>query len=499
VSDTEPFAVLVLLAAVVGLAAVLSNRLTARLKIPAPGVLLIVSAVAVQIIPALRAPSAMTVQRIVTIALLFILFDGGLSIGWSKFRSAWAPISVVGVAGTFLTAAAGALLLHTAFGLAWYPALLVATAVAPTDPAVVFSVLGGKEVAGRSGTILEGESGANDPVGIALMAGLVTAGHLSGQTFLHVGGEFVLEMGAGAAVGIVGGRALLWFMRRVPLPSEGLYPLRTLASALALFGVATLVHGSGFLAVFIAGIVVGDQRAPYKREIERFHGALASLGEIVAFIALGLTVDLHTLARGDVWIPGLIFGVVLAVIIRPIFVGLCLATTRLRRNERAFVLFAGLKGAVPILLGSFILATGLPDTERLYGIAVVVVIFSVIVQGGLVPAMTGWLRLPMRTVEPEPWALGLRLHQEPEGVHRFTVAAGSPADGHSVRTLSDRPSDMWITLLVRDQQLLAITGDTTLRAGDQILVMGDPNEESDLRATFEHQPPDRLPGKNSTR
>ncbi len=484
-TDSQPFAMLVLLAAVVGLAAVLSNRLTATLKIPAPGLLLIAAAVAVKVIPGLDAPPEITVERIATIALLCILFDGGLHIGWTRFRSAWAPIAMAGVPGTFLTAAAGALLLHTAFGLAWYPSLLVATAVAPTDPAMVFSVLGQKEVAGRSGTILEGESGANDPVGIALMASLITAGGLTGGTFGQVGGEFLLQMVIGAVVGVAGGRALIWFMQRVPLPSEGLYPLRTLASALVLFGVATLAHGSGFLAVFVAGIVAGDARAPYKREIERFHSALASLGEIAVFIVLGLTVDLQTISHPDVWIPGLIFAAVLTLVIRPVFVGICLAFTPLGRNERAFVLLAGLKGAVPILLGSFILAANLPDAERLHGIVIVVVAVSVIIQGALIPTATRLLRLRMRTVQPEPWALGIRLAKEPEGVQQFVLRVGSPADGRTLQELSDLPDDMWITMLVRDQRPVPVTGSTTLRGGDNILVLADPSAHSRLRSLFE--------------
>ncbi|MDQ6656839.1 MAG: cation:proton antiporter [Actinomycetota bacterium] len=486
-TDSQPFAVLLLLGALVGLAALLSNRLTATLKVPAPGLLLIAAAIAVKLVPALHAPPEVMVERIATVALLCILFDGGLHIGWTRFRSAWAPITLAGVPGTFLTAAAGAVLLHVAFGLGWYPALLVATAVAPTDPAMVFSVLGQKEVAGRSGTILEGESGANDPAGIALMAGLITAGGLTGSTFGQVGVEFLLQMGIGAAVGLVGGRALIWFIQRVPLPSEGLYPLRTLASAFVLFGAAVLAHGSGFLAVFVAGIVAGDARAPYKREIERFHGALASLGEIAVFIVLGLTVDLRVIGHSNVWIPGLIFAAALTLVIRPLFVGLCLGFTPLRRNERVFVLFAGLKGAVPILLGSFILTANLADAERLYGIVIVVVVISVIVQGALIPGLTRLLRLPVRNVEPEPWALGMRLRREPEGVHQFTVAAGSPADGNTLRELSALAVDMWITMLVRNQKPIAVTGSTVLRAGDNLLVMADAREKAVLVATFERR------------
>lgn len=484
-TDTEPFALVVLLTAAVGLVAVLSSRLTERVKIPSPALVLVGAAIAVQVVPALHAPPQLAVERVVTIALVCILFDGGMRIGWPRFRSAAAPITVVGVLGTFLTVAAGAVLVHLAFGLAWYLSLLVATAVAPTDPAVVFSVLGQREVSGRSGTILEGESGANDPVGIALMASLITAGSLSAGAFARVGGEFLLQMSVGAAVGVIGGRALLWFMRRVPLPSEGLYPLRTLASALLLFAIATLAHGSGFLAVFIAGILLGDGRAPYKREIERFHSALASLAEIAAFVVLGLTINLAVITRADVWIPGLILGAALAFIIRPVLVGLCLIPARLKRNQRNFVLFAGLKGAVPILLGSFLLAAHVPGSERLYGIIIVVVVFSVVVQGSLVPAAARLLHVQMRAVEPQPWGLGVRLRDEPDGVHQFTIKPGSPADGATIDDLAGLPGDAWVSFIVRDSQLVPITGDTTLRAGDDVLVLADPGLRQQLIRAFE--------------
>ncbi len=400
-SDTYTFAGLVLLVAASGLLALLSNRLTERIRIPAPLLVLVAAAVTVQVVPDLHHPPERLVERLVTLALIAILFDGGLQLGWSKFRAAAAPIAVVGVLGTFLTAAAVAAFLHWAFGLAWYPALLVATAIAPTDPAVVFSVLGRQEVAGRSGTILEGESGANDPVGIALMASLITAGGISAGTTGRIAGEFVLQLGIGAAVGIVGARALLWFMRAVPLPSGALYPLRTAFCVLILFGAATLAHGSGFLAVFVAGILLGEERAPYKLEIERFHSALASFGEIVAFVVLGLALELGVLTRADVLVPGVVAFVVLTVLIRPVLVGLCLLPAGLAARERAFVLFAGLKGAVPILLASFVLAAGVPDAERLYGIVVVMVLLSVLLQGSLVPTAARLLRLPMREVAPE--------------------------------------------------------------------------------------------------
>ena len=483
-SDTGHYALIILLASTVGLVAVLANRLTERVKVPVPLLVLVGAAVTVNLVPGLQAPPERTVERVVTIALVLILFDGGMHIGWSRFRAAAASIAAVGVLGTFLTAAGGAVLLHLAFGLSWYVALLVATAVAPTDPAVVFSVLGRREISGRSGTVLEGESGANDPVGIALMGSLIAAGGLSAGGFALVGGEFALQMVIGAAVGVVAGRALLLFMRRVPLPSEGLYSLRTLASALMLYGIATLAHGSGFLAVFVAGIVIGDGRAPYKREIERFHGALAGLAEIVAFTVLGLTVDLHVLAHTEVWVPGVALGAALTLLIRPVLVGTCLLPTRLRHNERAFILFAGLKGAVPILLGEMLRAAQVPDADRLYGIVVVVVAFSVLVQGSLVPGVATLLHLPMRVVDPEPWTVGVRLRDEPEGVHRLTVAPGSQADGCTIDELGDLVGDVWISIVVRDSNLVPVRAEATLAAGDDVVILADPELVPTLTEVF---------------
>ena len=483
-SETLMFAFMTLLVAAGGLAIILSNRLTEWLRVPVPVLTLVAAAIAVTVIPGLHPPSEQAVESSVTVALVCILFSGGMHIGRKRFRAAATPIVLVGVLGTFLTAIGGAALLHWFFGLNWYLSLLVATAVAPTDPAVVFSVLGKREVAGRSGTILEGESGANDPVGIALMGALLAAGGLSQAGFTKVGLEFTLQMVLGGAVGIAGGIGLLWFMRRVPLPSESLYPLRVLAVVFILYGGATLIHGSGFLAVFLAGVVVGDARAPYKIETERFHAVVASLAEIFAFAVLGLTIDVSEIVQTDVWVPGLVLGVALAFVIRPLLVGLCLIPARLQRNERLFVLFAGLKGAVPLLLGEFLRKADVPDAERLYAIVVVVVIFSVVVQGSSTVTVARYLHLPIRTAEPEPWSLGVRLRDEPEGVHRFTVQPGSPADGRALRQLDELGEDAWLSFLVRDSRLVRVTGATELRGGDELLILAEPERIDSLAQVF---------------
>jgi cell volume regulation protein A len=303
------------------------------------------------------------------------------------------PVAVVGVVGTFLTAAAVAALAHLGFGLAWWPALLVGTAVSPTDPAVVFAVLGGREISGRSGTILEGESGANDPVGIALMAGLLSAGGVSSGALAGVAGRFAAQMAIGLGIGLLAGLALTHAVRRLQLPAAGLYPLAMLFAVGMVYGVTTIAQGSGFLAVFTVGIMLADVRAPIKAEVEQFHSALAGLGEIVAFVVLGLTVDLGELTHLDVWGTGATIAAALILVIRPVLVGLCLVPVDLSGREMIFLLWAGLKGAVPILLGLFLLGPHVPDGERLYGIVIVVVVASVLVQGSTVPALAKRLRI----------------------------------------------------------------------------------------------------------
>ena len=482
-TGTDEFGLVVLVIGLVGIGAVLSNRLSARLRIPAPAFFLICASVAAQLWPRVTLLPFTTVTRVVSVALAIILFDGGMHIGWRRFRTAAAAIVWVGVAGTLVTAAGAAVAAHFVAGMDWRLSLLLGTAVAATDPAVVFSVFGRREIAGRTGVLLEGESGANDPVGIALLAALLAAHGSAGAVGWHVVTEFVLQMAVGTAIGVAGGLALLTFMRRVPLPSEGLYSPRVLAGVLVIFGLAVVARGSGFLAVFVAGILIGDEPAPYKREIQRFHSSLASLAEIVAFVLLGLTMRLSALGSAGTWPAGLAIAALLAFVIRPVLGGLVSLPVRLTGRERVFFLWTGLKGAVPILLGMTIAASGTPGAARAYQIIFVIVGFSVTVQGGLVPTLAHRLGIPLRTVEPEPWSLGVRFSEEPEGLHRYHVAAGSAADGSPV---SDLPcgENVWVSLIVRDGNLVTAAADMTLQAGDDVLVLAEPDEAPALDRLF---------------
>lgn len=392
-SDTADFDLVLLVAGGVGLLALAANLIAERVRLPAPLLVLAAAAVAARFIPAVHTPPESVVADVVTVALVLILFDGGMEIGWSRFRAEAGTIVSTGIVGTAITAIGAAIVVRL-LGLPWYAAALVATAVAPTDPAVVFSVLGRRGLAGRGATILRGEAGANDPVSIALMVSLIAAGGLSWTAAGEVAGRFVMQLVVGAVIGLVGGLFVRWMIRRIPLPGTGLQGVRTLATALAIFGVAGLAHGSGFLAVFVAGILVGERTEPYAHQIIPVHAAFASIGEIMAFVVLGLTIDLHEVFQPDVWLPGLVLGVLLALVVRPLAVAPLLRRSGLSGSEQKFVWLAGLKGAVPILLGNLVVAAGLPHAARIYAITVVVVVFSVLVQGMLVPVLARHWRLP---------------------------------------------------------------------------------------------------------
>jgi len=350
-----------------------------RLPVPLAAVLLVVAALASDLVPRLTL-SIHSVELIASGALVVILFDGGASIGLRRFRAAAMPVVLLGVPGTFAMAGLVTLFAHWALGIEWMTAGLIGAAVAPTDPAVMFSVLGDREIEGRTDTILEGESGANDPVGIALMLGLIELATHADETFWVVVRVFVLQMGVGLIVGIAGGLAEARLLPRLGRSA----PWISLAFAACVFGVTALTHGSGFLAVFVAGLIRGDVESPRQAEVLQLRKRLATVAEIVVFVALGLTIEISGIEAGR-WAEGLLLVAFAALVARPVVVATVLARVRLELGERVFVAWGGLKGAVPILLAAFALVHHVDEAARIYETVFVIVLASVVVQGSSIP------------------------------------------------------------------------------------------------------------------
>jgi potassium/hydrogen antiporter len=473
VDEIGDFGAAVLVVSAVVFAALIGMRLAERLSLPYAAVFLVGAALLAEGISELEDVLAIReVERIVVVALIVILFDGGLHIGLGRFARSAGPILALGMLGTFATAGVVALAAHYVLGFSWIEAGLIGAAIAPTDPAVTFSVFGNREIRGRSGTILEGEAGVNDPVGIALMIGMIELAEENDGGIGIVVREFVVEMALGLAVGIAGALLLLPVMRRVRLTAPALYPIRVLAGAGIIYGLAAVVGGSGFLAVFVAGILLGDVAAPRKGEIESFHSSLAGLAEIAAFLALGLSISLGDVGELGVWGDGLALALILAFVARPVAVLPFLLLSRLNARERVFIAWSGLKGAVPILLGALAVLAQVDGATELYGIVFVVVLFSVIVQGASIPYVARRLRIPFRRVD-----------YDLAEVLEFVVRDDAFASG---KRLGELPlgERAWIGVLIRDGRPRTIEDDVVLEPGDHVHVYCHPEDAAALARIF---------------
>ncbi len=472
-SEISDFGTIVMLVSAGVFLAVFGMRVADRISLPNAAIFLITAGLLAASFDSFRdALSIEVVERIGVVALIVILFDGGLHIGLARFRRSAKPILALGILGTFATWGLVALTAHYMLGISWITAGLIGAAIAPTDPAVTFSVFGGQEVRGRTGTILEGEAGTNDPVGIALMIGMIELATKDGGSLAVVFEEFAIEMAIGLATGVVGATLLLPVLRRVRLTSPALYPIRVLAGAGLIYGLASVAHGSGFLAVFVAGVLLGDVALARKGEIEGFHSSLAALAEIGAFAALGLSIGYSDLDDATVWGEGLLLALVLALVLRPLAVFPLLAPVRLRRGEKVFIVWGGLKGAVPILLGSLAVLAGVEESGRIYGIIFVVVLFSVLVQGSSLTFTARRLHVPFRSVD----------HDLVENLE-FVVGELAFANGRRIEELP-LAERAWIGVLIRDTQPQVFGPQTVLEPGDRVHVYCAPGTAPALRRIF---------------
>jgi cell volume regulation protein A len=276
-------------------------------------------------------------------------------------------------------------------------------------------------------------------------------------------------------VGVVGARLLAWTARRVPLAGGSFYPLRLLAAAGVVFGVATALHGSGFLAVFVAGVLLGDERFPYKGETRGFLAPAAGLAEITVFVALGLTVDLGSFPSRT-WVDGAVIAVLVVLIARPLVVAVLLGRSDLTRAERLFISWAGMKGAVPILLGSFAVIAAVDHSLLIYDVVFVVVTVTVLVQGLLLSPVASRLGIPMETLEAKPWSVAVVGGS-------YTVAPASPATGVALRDLP-LGGDGWVSEIRRNGSTVPARGAQRLQAGDEVIVIFADEQRDDVRALF---------------
>lgn len=411
-----------------------------------------------------------------TAALVLILFDGGLNTPLSSLRAVVWPataLATVGVAGTAALTAGAAWLL----GFSPEVSLLLGAVVSSTDAAAVFSVLrhAGIRLRRRVGLVLEMESGMNDPMAVILTIGLTEALAGGARSSWRLPGLVLVQMLVGGAVGLAAGWAGRRLLPRLHLAAAGLYPVITLAFAFTVFGAATVMEGSGFLAVYVAAVAVGNGNIPYQAGVRRVHDSLAWLAQVGMFLMLGLLVFPSQLRA--VALPGLALGLLIAFVARPVAVALCLWPFRFAPREVAYVGWVGLRGAVPVILATFPVLARAPGAERIFNVVFFVVLVNALVPGATVRAATRWLGLESKA-EPEPDAvLEIFSHRPVDGeILSFFVEPASAVAGIAIRDLPLPPHSS-VLLVVRGHHLVPARGGTMLTPGDHVHVFCDPGDK----------------------
>src|SRR6201996_2567767 len=412
-----------------------------------------------------------------TIALVLILFEGGLTSGWSEIRPVLGTAASLATLGTLATALLAGVAAKWIFGLSWLEGLIVGSAIAATDSAAIFAVLRNSTLEKRLARSLEGESGVNDPVALLLVIGFIEWIQKPGYGAADMVGLLALKLAVGVVVGLILGRLAVWGIERVERPSDGIYPVATIAAAALAYGVSEVAQGSGLLAVYLTALALGSARIPAKRSVVSFHEGLGWVSQIGLFILLGLLIfpgDLDNIA-----IKGLALSAALIFLARPLATFAATVFSPLNFREKLMLGWAGLRGATPIWLATFPVVAGVRSGEEEFAIVFFVVVTSTLVQGASFEPLAKRLRLT--TNEP---ALPRRLFESGRiremggDVVAFRLPPGAAAAGHRVREL-ELPREALVNVIVRDGHAIPPRGSTALREGDElhILVRGDLRDE----------------------
>lgn len=418
-----------------------------------------------------------------TIGLVLILFEGGLSAGWGEIRPVVGTAVSLATLGTVLTAVITGVAAIWLFDLGTLEGLILGSAVAATDSAAIFAVLRGSQLRRRLARALEGESGMNDPVALLLVVGFIDWIELPDYGALDMVGTLAGKLALGLAIGLVLGHAARWGFRNLDLPSPGLYPVASVATAALAYGVAEIVHGSGFLSVYIAALVLGTGALPAKQTTIAFHQGLSWVSQISLFFLLGLLVFPSQL--GDVAAEALLLSAGLMFVARPLAAVIASALSPFNLRERVMLGWAGLRGAIPIWLATFPVIAGIEGSELIFNAIFFVVVTSTLIQGATFEALAR--RLGVTADEP---ALSRPLIET--GIIRplggeslvWRVAAGDAAVGRTIKDLG-LPREALVNMIVRAESAIPPRGSTEIEAGDELHVVVRAEQHADVEAITE--------------
>ncbi|MGE5796768.1 MAG: potassium/proton antiporter [Ignavibacteria bacterium] len=429
-------------------------------------------------------------QAIGIIALIFILFSGGLETKWSSVKKIVAPAAWLATVGVFLTAITLGFYISYVFSLSLLIGLLIASIISSTDAAAVFSILRSKNISlkGNIQPLLELESGSNDPMAVFLTIGMIQLILNPEKNIPDIVLLFFLQMGIGAVVGFFSGKLIVYVLNRLKFPYEGIYPVFMLAFIVMTFSITAYLNGSGFLAVYIVGIMTGNSLFVQKRGAIRFFDGLAWLSQIAMFVALGLLVFPNELMT--VIGSGLLIAAFLIFIARPLSVFGVLAFFKFNWREKVFISWVGLRGAVPIVLATFPLIAGIPQADMIFNIVFFIVLTSAVLQGWLLPPIAKLLKLNAPIIKKPSYPIEFNpVDNTDTELVDFIVPYYSKAVGRNLVELGF-PDDSRVVLIWRNEKSIVPSGGTSLEAGDALLILVNKNNINKIKEILsENQPP----------
>lgn len=420
------------------------------------------------------------------VALIFIIFSGGLDTKWEDARSVVWPGAILSTAGVLLTAVITGFFAMYILKFSLLEGMLLGSIVSSTDAPAVFAILRSKRISLEKPlkSLLEFESGSNDPMAVFLTVGflsLLTAKNISIASLIP---RFFLDMGMGVLIGYLMARFIIFFIKRLELEYEGLYPVIMVSLILLTYVIAVFLRGNGFLAVYIAGLMVGRAKFPNKRIITRFHDGLAWFMQIAMFVTLGLLVFPSRIV--PLIGKGLLLTLLLMVVARPVSVWLCLLPFKMNLRRRVMVAWVGLRGSVPIILATFPFMAGIAQADTIFYIVFFVVIASVFIQGTSIPMVSRWLKLNVPLANRANYPIEFEKTEAIDAeLTDIIVPYDSEVVGKRIRDLGV-PDKCLIVLISRAGKFVIPSGSTVIESGDVLLVLANMADFSTLQQTVAH-------------
>ena len=475
-----------LAAAVLLLASILASKVSDRLGVPSLLIFLGIGMLAGSDgIGGIHFDDPFVAQTLGVVALCYILFAGGLSTSWTSVRPVLWQGGILSTLGVFITAALAGWFAAFVGGFSLLEGFLLGSIISSTDAAAVFSVLRSRNVSlkGNLKPLLELESGSNDPMAVLLTLACISLLLHPGETVADLLPRIAVQLLLGAGLGYLLGRGMIHLINHIRLEYDGLYPVLSLALVLFIYGLSTTFQANGFLAVYVAGIVMGNHGFIHKRSLMRFHDGLAWLMQISMFLVLGLLVFPSRLA--GIAGTGILVTAFLMLAARPAAVFLTLIGSGMSFREQAMVAWVGLRGAVPIILATFPLLAGIPQADMIFNIVFFVVLASALLQGTSIPQVARWLgvdapivRVPVYPIECEPTG------RAPCDLVDVEITEASAAAGKQLVELG-LPEGALVVLINRGEEFIIPTGGTILNPGDRLLFLAGSEQLDRARAVIE--------------